>query len=436
MRTRLPNRRTRAAAWRLAGLGAGWLASLAVAQTAPPRPLQPAQPAPAPVATARAPATPPGAPPGQAAPGAPASPSIGPLQGLDPASLAAFASGREEFTSVETVAGGLGPIFNDVSCVACHHAGGAGGASARTVTRFGRTVDGRFDPMVELGGPLLQERAINPQWREHVPASATVVARRLTTPLYGAGLIEAIADEAIVLQAQRPKPDGVKGRAALVTDPTTGLQRVGRFGWKAQHATLLAFSADAYANEMGVTNRLFPQVILPNGRSELLARLPQTAGVEDRIDAASGKSGIDRSADFMRLLAPLPAARATAQSIAGARVFEQAGCAACHQPVMYTGPHPVAALSNRPVALYSDLLLHDMGRLGDGIEQPPAGAREMRTAPLWGLRARPAYLHDGRARTVTHAIEAHDGEAAPSRERFKALKVEQQRQLLDFLNTI
>ncbi|MFZ4651288.1 MAG: di-heme oxidoredictase family protein [Rubrivivax sp.] len=375
-------------------------------------------------------------PPG--APGAPglAFPGQAALAGLDAASLAAFVAGREEFVAVETPAGGLGPIFNDASCGACHKAGGVGGASERTVTRFGRMVNGRFDPMEAQGGSLLQARAIDPAAREFVPAAATVVAQRVTTPLFGAGLIEAISDDAILMNAQRSKPDGVKGRAAMVTDPVSGKVRVGRFGWKAQQATLLAFSGDAYVNEMGVTNRLFPKENAPNGRADLLARFDRVPDIEDAVDPATGKSDIDRAADFMRLLAPLPTLRATAASLAGARVFEQAGCAACHQPTMATGPHAVPALSNQTVALYSDLLLHDMGRLGDGIEQGPAGMREMRTAPLWGLRARPALLHDGRAKTIAQAIEAHDGEAAVSRDRYKALKAEPQRQLLEFLRTL
>lgn len=374
-------------------------------------------------------------PPPPAPAGAPA-PAPVPLAGLDAAGLAAFAAGREEFVAVETVEGGLGPIFNDASCGACHKAGGVGGASERTVTRFGRMVNGRFDPMEAQGGSLLQARAIDPAAREHVPAAATIVAQRVTTPLFGAGLIEAIPDDAILMNAQRPKPDGVKGRAAMVTDPASGKVRVGRFGWKAQQATLLGFSGDAYVNEMGVTNRLFPKENAPNGRADLLARFDKVPDIEDTIDPATGKSDIDRAADFMRLLAPLPTLRATAASLAGARVFEQAGCAACHQPTMTTGPHAVPALSNQTVALYSDLLLHDMGALGDGIEQGAAGPREMRTAPLWGLRTRTSFLHDGRARTPAQAIQAHDGEAAASRRRFGALKPAEQQQLLEFLRTL
>ena len=359
-----------------------------------------------------------------------------PLAGLGADDLAAFTGGREEFEAVETVAGGLGPIFNDSSCVACHSAAGTGGASIQKVTRFGRSAGGVFSPLDHLGGSLLQARAIDPAVQEHIPAEANVVAQRLTTPLFGAGLIEAIPDAAIELNAQRTQPDGVRGRALKVTDVASGQQRIGRFGWKAQQATLLSFAGDAYRNEMGVTNRLFPTENAPNGNQALLALYDKVPDIEDSVNPATGQSDIDHAAAFMRLLAPPPPVRATAASLAGAKLFEQARCTACHQPVLLTGPSPVQALANQPVRLYSDLLLHDMGALGDGIEQGGAKAREMRTAPLWGLRARPAYLHDGRALSVGQAILQHDGEAARSRDRFKALKPAEQLQLLAFLQSI
>ena len=358
------------------------------------------------------------------------------LVGLSSAELADFTEGRSEFEAVETPEGGLGPIFNDASCAACHTAGGIGGASERTVTRFGRVVNGQFSSLDHLGGSLLQAKAIDPAVQETVPVEANVVIQRVTTPLFGAGLIEAISDQDIELNARRTKPDGVRGRALTVTDVATGLPRIGRFGWKAQQASLLAFAGDAYLNEMGVTSRLFPTENAPNGRTDLLARFARGGEVEDSIDPATGKSDIDHAADFMRLLAPPPRVRASASALAGERWFAQTNCTACHLPVMFSGASPIRALAHQPVPLYSDLLLHDMGRLGDGIEQGGAKAREMRTAPLWGLRARSHLLHDGRAKTVWQAIEAHDGEAAPARRRFEALSPAAQQQLLDFLQTI
>jgi CxxC motif-containing protein (DUF1111 family) len=358
------------------------------------------------------------------------------LPGLSATDLADFAGGRGEFEAVETPEGGLGPIFNGSSCAACHSAGGTGGASNETVTRFGRLVDGKFDALAHLGGSLLQAKAIDPAALEHVPAEANVVAKRLATPLFGAGLIEAIADAEIELNAARSHPDGIRGRAIKVLDVASGTWRIGRFGWKAQHATLLTFAGDAYVNEMGVTSRLFPNENAPNGRADLLAQFDKVPDVEDAVNPATGKGDIDHAADFMRLLAPPPAVRTTAASLAGERLFQQARCTACHMPVMFTGAHPITALAHQPARLYSDLLLHDMGRLGDGIEQDGAKGREMRTAPLWGLRARTSFLHDGRATSVREAIQQHDGEGLKARQRFDALKSSEQEQLLAFLQSI
>ena len=358
-----------------------------------------------------------------------------PLIGLTPDQLAAFAEGREEFESIETPDGGLGPIFNDVSCASCHSAPVSGGAGTSTVTRFGRSNGAHFDPLAAKGGSLLQRRAIAPEAQEVVPAEANVVALRVTTPLFGAGLLEAIPDDEIVLNARRSKADGVSGRAAVITDVATGRERVGRLGWKAQHASLLGFAADAYLNEMGVTSRLFPEENAPNGDRALLAKVLTTTGINDPADA-SGRSDIDLTADFMRLLAPPPALRASGSALAGQRLFHQLNCDACHRPTMTTGASPIAALAHKVVPLYSDLLLHDMGALGDGIEQGAASGREFRTAPLWGLRVRPSFLHDGRALTIADAILGHAGEATAARDRFGRLDDASRQQLIDFLMTL
>ena len=228
-----------------------------------------------------------------------------PLVGLTTDQRAAFEAGREEFESIETAEGGLGPIFNDLSCASCHSTPVSGGAGTTTVTRFGRSAGGHFDPLVEKGGSLLQARAIVAEAQESVPAEANVVAQRITTPLFGAGLLEAIPDEDILQNEKRSKADGVSGRAAVITDVATGRQRIGRLGWKAQHASLLGFAADAYLNEMGVTSRLFPDENAPNGDRALLAKVMVTTGINDPTDA-SGRSDIDLTADFMRLLAAPP----------------------------------------------------------------------------------------------------------------------------------
>jgi CxxC motif-containing protein (DUF1111 family) len=304
------------------------------------------------------------------------------------------------------------------------------------VTRFGRVEKGLFDSLDSLGGSLLQELSIDRAAREFVPREANIVSRRQTTPLFGLGLVEAIPEAAILAGVRSGKPDGVKGKAHLVTDVVSGQQMVGRFGWKAQQATLLAFSADAYVNEMGVTNRFFPTENAPNGKADVLAAYDHIADPEDSIDPATGKADIDHSADFMRFLAPLRPLPLSASATAGKTVFQSTGCAVCHAPRMFTGTNDIPALNQKAVDLYSDLLLHDMGILGDGIVQGDAGGREFRTAPLWGSRVSAPYLHDGRAPTLDAAIRAHDGESAASKIRYTKLSIQQRQQLLDFINTL
>ncbi|MEO6787247.1 MAG: di-heme oxidoredictase family protein, partial [Chthoniobacteraceae bacterium] len=183
-------------------------------------------------------------------------------------------------------------------------------------------------------------------------------------------------------------------------------------------------------------NRFFPKESAPNDDATKLTPFVLSDEIEDQIDPATGKSDIDVAADFMRLLGPPPAVTLTFSAAGGRTLFEQLGCALCHTPMMVTGPNRIAALSMKQAFLYSDLLLHDMGTLGDGIAQADAGTREMRTAPLWGLRVSAPYLHDGRATTVNEAILAHDGEAKNSQKRYLRLTDTQRKQLLEFLNSI
>ena len=369
-------------------------------------------------------------------------PTVGfgsPLPDLTGEQLTAFAIGLDEFVNVENPAGGLGPVFNNNSCVSCHGVPAVGGASNINVTRFGaHPQGGSFDPLVSLGGSLLQQRAIVPAALEVVPTAANVVALRQSTPLFGMGLIEAIPDSAILDNAARQQSSEISGRPSLVNDTATGLLRIGRFGWKAQIANLLTFSGDAYLNEMGITNRFFPTENAPNGDLRRLAQFDTVLDPEDTVDPLTGRSDIDAAADFMRYLAPPPVALLTPSATQGAAVFGQTGCTGCHTPQFRTGADDARIRSrySRTVNLYSDLLLHDMGALGDGIVQGTASETEMKTPPLWGLSASAPYLHDGRARSVDQAILAHDGEAAATRERYRALTPTLRQQLLDFLNSI
>ncbi len=405
------------------------------AQRQPPAP--PPPPPPPPPTVRQAPAKRPPPPPQDApAPLLPPARFGDPLPNLPTDLRADFNDGLTEFRNVENAAGGLGPIFNNVSCVACHFTGGVGGASNIVVTRFGLTTAGVFDPLTNLGGSLLQQRSINPAAREIVPLVANTVVRRQTTPLFGLGLVEAIPDAAILANVHPGKPDGVTGHAVMVADVVSGQSLVGRFGWKAQQATLLAFSGDAFLNEMGITSRFFPNENAPNGNAALLAQHDLVADPEDIVDPSSGKGDIDFVADFMRLLAPPRAGLPTASITAGRALFTSTGCAVCHTPSFMTGVNAIAALSLKPVELYSDLLVHDMGTLGDGIVQGEAAAREMKTAPLWGIRASAPYLHDGRAPSIDAATRAHAGEGLVSKQRYEALTAAQRTQLLDFVGSL
>ena len=364
------------------------------------------------------------------------------LASLDAESTRAFEAGLEAFRREESVGSGLGPVFNARSCSACHDQGGVGGGSGRTVTRFGRVISGQFDPLSELGGSLIQENGVGRSVArrgesftfvgETVPAEATVIARRRTTPLFGLGLVEAVpdADLLALASAQATGADGVRGRAHLVLDARTGRTAVGRFGWKAQVASLLEFSGDAYLNEMGITSPAFPDEVCPQGNCAALAfSLPSASLNDDGRD-------VDAVAHFMRLLAAPPRGAVGAQVRTGEDVFTAAGCAVCHVPALRTGPHSIPALSQVTLRPYSDFLLHDMGTLGDGIAQSGATGSEMRTTPLWGLRAVRRYLHDGSATTLSEAIQRHDGEGARSRERFAALDTSRRAALLAFLNSL
>jgi CxxC motif-containing protein (DUF1111 family) len=361
-----------------------------------------------------------------------------PISGLSADEAARFAAGREVFVDTEDASDGLGPVFNEDSCGACHGEPAVGGGSRRVETRFGRSAGGTFDPLERLGGSLLQDRGIGAVAEcqfsgEAVPAQANVRAGRRTTSLFGLGLVDAVPDATLVALAerQRTRTPATAGRARTVLDAVSGEERIGRFGWKAQVPSLLHFAGDAYLGEMGITSPFFPDETCPQGDCESLRCDPVPDPEDDGAD-------LFLFADFMAMLAPPPrAANAGGRAIAdGRRTFERIGCADCHAPSLRSGPSDVAALANRRFAPYSDFLLHDMGVLGDGVAQAGAGPREMRTAPLWGLRTLDAFLHDGRASTIEQAILAHDGQGAAARDRFRALLKDERSRLLRFLRSL
>lgn len=201
-----------------------------------------------------------------------------------------------------------------------------------------------------------------------IPAEANVIARRAPIPLFGAGLIEGIADETIAaaVDPEDRNGDGIRGRASRITDVVTGQPRIGRFGWKAQHATLLAFSGDAYRNEMGITNDLFREEDARGFSAEQLKLCSATRGMEDIRDRRTGLRGIDNFANFMGFLAPIERSALSSAARAGEALFNSIGCSSCHTPIMTTDVNRNPIFDRKSVPLYSDLLLHDVGT-GDGI---------------------------------------------------------------------
>jgi CxxC motif-containing protein (DUF1111 family) len=360
-----------------------------------------------------------------------------PLPGLTPAQMAEFQAGRADFLEVETEEDGLGPTYNATSCAACHNLPGVGGAGNTAVIRAGRLENGVF---TSPAGTNLIHLFSTPEHgcQAQIPEDANVVIRRIPTPVFGAGLMEAIPD-ATIRAGEDPTDrngDGIRGRVAMVTDLATNQQRVGRFGWKNQHATLLSFAADAYLFEMGITNDLVRDETAAGIPPQKLAECDKVPGNEDPRDPATGRRGIDNFANFMRFLAPPDRGNGGPDAQRGAQLFREIGCATCHTPVMTTGPNPtIPALDRRPVAIYSDLLLHDIGT-GDNIPQGAADGNEFRSAPLWGMRVRKMLMHDGSALSPTQAIEQHGREGERSRQRFRGLSPQDQRALLAYLNSI
>ncbi|HKW68308.1 MAG TPA: di-heme oxidoredictase family protein [Terriglobales bacterium] len=364
-----------------------------------------------------------------------------PLPGLTSDQLTRFTQGQDAFSTVEGVTDGLGPVFNDKACAACHTATVSGvpvvgGTNARLETRFGRQTLTGFDPLVNLGGSLIQEKGIGAVTGavfvgETVPPEANVVAKRRTTPLFGLGLVDAVPDQAFqnLAALERALTPATAGTVALVTNLSTGSMSVGKFGWKDQNPTLFQFSGDAYLNEMGITNPQFPNENCPQGDCALLAFNPEPGLNDDGTD-------VQKFTDFMSFLAPPPRGAITTAVQVGESLFTNIGCANCHTTQLTTGPNSVPALNQVVFHPYSDFLLHDMGRLGDGITQGPANGRMMRTAPLWGLRFQSQFLHDGRASTITGAILGHAGQGAAARNQFIGLTDAQKFALLAFLRSL
>jgi CxxC motif-containing protein (DUF1111 family) len=343
-----------------------------------------------------------------------------PIEGVGPDEQARFAAGRGVFEQVHGVGDGLGPFFNARACAECHASPGPGGSNSTVnnqVVIFGRSDHaGGFDPLPHLGGPVRSQLSVRNELPgcglrgEELPKEANVKAHRQPAPLYGLGLIEAIPDEVIVAQVEAGASADygeVRGRPSIVDG------RVGRFGWKAQAATLEQFIGRAMAEELGITNPVAPE-------ESAAWRGGAAAGCDPLPDPEDDGARLAALVDFVALLAP-PGRSGDPGAVAyGEAVFHQVGCAACHTPSLRTGPHPIAALSEREAPLYSDLLIHEMGEyLADETVQGGARSTDWRTTPLWGLGRKTLFLHDGRTADLREAIEAHSGEGRAARYRLR-----------------
>ena len=265
-----------------------------------------------------------------------------PLAGITPVEFEEFRLGLDDFLEVEESEEGLGPAFNGTSCAVCHNIPTIGGAGTMAELRAGRRgPNGEFETLNASGDTLFHMFSVPGHGCQPVlPTDANVFARRVPIPLFGAGLVEAIPDDTL-FRLEDPNDrngDGISGRAAVIVDVESGERRVGRFGWKAQHATLISFGADAYRNEMGITNDLFPHESVFAITPDQLRVCDPFPDPEDIRDPKSRRRGIDNFASFMRFLAPAGRGELTDQVRAGERVFTALGCASCHVPTLETGP--------------------------------------------------------------------------------------------------
>ncbi len=436
----------------------------------------------------------------------------GPLPGLSAGELTLFNAGLKAFTQIQSVKGefvsptfgaetgeGLGPRFNSNSCASCHIQPAIGGTSPFVNPAFAVATDAgaknsipsfifkngpireaRFQLVVDANGRIVQ-----PFMRDGgVHALFTVTGRadapgctiaqppfqvlqeqnnlsfRIPTPVFGAGLIEAIADSTILnshasTHVARLAME-IKGRENRGRENRTGNDStITRFGWKAQNKSLAIFAGEAYNVEMGVTNELFQ-----NERDTEATPLPASCifnGIpEDQTNFDALKPGstfADVSSDivkfeiFMRFLAPPApscdsfAHRCPPDVQRGRATFDRIGCALCHTPQLAVSQSSSAAITNQGTArLFSDLLVHHMGQqLADGIIQGLAGDDEFRTAPLWGVGQRIFFLHDGHTSNLINAILEHASTGSEANRviaEFNRLSTQDKQDLINFLRTL
>jgi CxxC motif-containing protein (DUF1111 family) len=362
---------------------------------------------------------------------------------------------RAVFKANEDAPAGLGPTFNAGSCDSCHSIPVTGGISTVTELRAGHLdsngnfvaatayVNGGTEPIPERS--LINLKATCPDAKEQLLPVDDIRVLRITTNLLGAGFVEAISD-ATLDNIRQKQPSNMQGQKVIVP-ALEGGSGIGRFGWKDQHVSLLSFASDAYINEMGITNRLFPNKHDFTHRCEDTATFPEQVDPED---AQPGKDDIDKFARFIRATKVPPRDEQLAGTTAakrGSNTFHDIGCDTCHVRDIDTAP-PGSMMANGdlvPEALgykrihpYSDFLLHNVGT-GDGIVQTDQQntRNKVRTAPLWGLRTHQVFLHDGSAATIEDAIQRHGGQAASTVVSFNTvLNATQRQDLITFLMSL
>ena len=388
--------------------------------------------------------------------------------------LAAHIEGDAAFdrtfvTAPAQLFGGLGPVFNESSCVACHVANGR--APESILHRIGLPgTDGEGGPAALSGyGHQVQDRAVfgkppearpSITWLETIETlgdgtiiplrspmvsfdspwapipPSVLVSTRMGPPVFGLGLLEAISESDLLglASVQNAGDDGISGRPNSVWDVEQQRRVIGRFGWKANEPTVHQQVAHAYNEDMGITNPLFP--------TESCAEQAQHDDLAD--DPEIDEDVVRMTTIYVQTLG-VPARRNLDDPMAndGRRLFETIGCTSCHVPRLVTGAHDLAELSNQTIFPFTDLLLHEMGPgLADSRPDFEASGSEWRTPPLWGIgllktvNGKLELLHDGRARDFVEAILWHGGEAAPARERFRALTRNERDAIVTFLESL
>lgn len=363
----------------------------------------------------------------------------GPVEGLNEAENLRFLRGDAAFnTEVFTPATGLGPLFVASSCGSCH-AGDGKGHPFSTLTRFGQS-DSSGNPFLYPGGPQLQHRAIPGFVPEQLPPGAPFA--KLTPPANtGLGFLEAVPDAELFAWADPgdANNDGISGRPNWISLPAYLSARpgamalngrfIGRFGKKAAVYDLLQQTANAYNQDIGIASLFEP--------------FDTYSGQE--IDPEVATATVREVVFYLQTLkAPQPRRTDDPDVAAGRQLFTQIQCTGCHRPELRTSASPIAALANRTIYPYSDLLLHDMGPgLDDGYTEGSALSAEWRTPPLWGLGlsknaqgGQYYLLHDGRARSIEEAILLHGGEAAESGGQYRKLSAIEKQQLIVFLESL